>query len=147
MYTYTPGYNILNFGTLWNNFNSAPPPPHHHALKTGTYPELVYYFTRLQASGFYERFPSKYHRKGSAYYRTLSSLKTPWNALCPVKILVTLAKQPAQKNRFLSTKDRKFEKLRIVHVLRFKLLTHTSHHIAWLVATLFTQYKIWTRIL
>ena len=79
-----------------------------YPLKTGTYPELVFYFTRLQASGFYFRFPSKYHPKGRAYYRSLSSLKTPWNALCPVKILVTLA-----RNNLLEKTD--FFPLKIVN--------------------------------
>ena len=93
-----------------------------YPLKTGTYPQLAYYFTRLQASRFYFRFPSKYHPKGRAYYRRLISLKTPWNALCPIKILVTLARNNLLKKiGFLSTKDSEFEKFRIIHVLCLEL--------------------------
>ena len=61
-------------------------------LKNGTYNELVYLEKTYDIVGFYFKFAAKFHPHACAYYCRTEDLKEPWATLCPMKILLALAK-------------------------------------------------------
>ena len=62
------------------------------SVKEGTWDELKGLTNEFTVTGFYFRFASKFHPRARAYYCRLDDLPMPWSALCPVSVLIALAK-------------------------------------------------------
>ena len=61
-------------------------------LRCGSYHEVYYYVIKKRCLGFYFVFPDKYHSKVHAYVSRLMDMGKPWSDMCPVTVLLQLAK-------------------------------------------------------
>ena len=70
-----------------------------YTLKCGSYNEIMHLENKFNIVGFYFSFAAKFHPHARAYYCRTEDLGEPWATLCPMKVLLALA-----KNNLLSQK-------------------------------------------
>ena len=71
-----------------------------HTLKCGSYNEMTHLENHFDIVGFYFNFTAKFHPHARAYYCRTEDLDEPWATLCPMQVLLALA-----KNNLLSQKQ------------------------------------------
>ena len=64
-----------------------------HRISSGSSNELIYYFKRLNAVGFYFQFTAKYHPVAHAFFSSFTNISNFWAQYCPVKILLQMAQR------------------------------------------------------
>ena len=69
-------------------------------LKCGSYDEIMQLENKFNIVGFYFNFAAKFHPHARAYYCRMEDLNEPWATLCPMTVLLALA-----KNNLLSQKQ------------------------------------------
>ena len=70
-----------------------------YTLKCGSHNEIMQLEHKFEIVGFYFCFAAKFHPHARAYYCRTEDLGEPWATLCPLKVLLALA-----KNNLLSQK-------------------------------------------
>ena len=63
-----------------------------YALDSGTYNEITHFVESFKIIGFYFKFAAKFHPHAHSYFCRMDNLNDPWAKLCPLAVLLSLAK-------------------------------------------------------